>query len=379
MRALVVALSLGCATALSIKTSPASKPEGHFYNADGCEDCVYKGEKCGCQPAVEYFACLTKHCHPANHTSFAEKCMVIGNKCESDLDIDCRGPETVCRSKWSQLPTGGMGFSVNINKDKAFCGPFGKCLGKIIMDVQIHREEPEAPPAPKVPPAAPAPALPSSPAAAPAPSLPVVAVPAPPVWLECGLPVKAKADIDNKEDWRLCQKEVKGDTASCKMQLFKELEAGGAKESYCVLTDGKDGKRLTSPYWSAIMNVHEAAKEAEAAKETEAAPKAEKKEPEKKAEKPKKEEKPEEAHLENDDSSKLPWMVDKEKRQAARAAEAAEEQEEKEKAKAVEKAEKKEAKEKAAKEAPKGSDKDKLPWMKGKENEKPPPPPVVPA
>lgn len=314
----------------------------------------------------------------------------MSNKCASDLDIDCRGPDTVCQSKWSQLPTGGLGFSVNINKDKAYCGPFGKCIGKIIMNVEVHRlEEKAPPPPPKVTVASPAPASPASPAAAPAvPTAPPV--PPPPVWLECGLPVKASADIDNKEDWKLCQVEVKGDTASCKMSLFKELEAGGSKESYCVLTDAKDGKRLTSPYWSAIMNVHEevSKKEVEKApakekKEPEKEPKKEKKEPEKKVEKPKKEEK-EVADLEHDDSGKLPWMVDKERRQAEREAEdakAAEEAKEaaEEKAAAA-KTKKAKADEEKAKEVVKAVDQgeEKPPWMKGKENPKPAPPAVLP-
>merc|ERR1711896_93888 len=59
------------------------------------------------------------------------------------------------------------------------------------------------------------------------------------------------------EDWKTCRAQVKDGKASCKVGLFKELEAGGSKKAYCVLVDAA-GKRLTSPYWSAIMNAHKA-------------------------------------------------------------------------------------------------------------------------
>merc|ERR1719393_66503 len=73
---------------------------GHFYYSDGCEDCVYKAEQCGCQPAVEYLACVTKHCHKAEDAQFQEKCSALATKCGGDLDLKCDAKDTKCYSKW---------------------------------------------------------------------------------------------------------------------------------------------------------------------------------------------------------------------------------------------------------------------------------------
>jgi len=390
MRALIAVASLGCAAALP--TLPQAPPgvlsahlrgtgeidqwgtqhagdyseKGHFYNADGCEDCVYKAAQCGCQPAVEYFACLTMHCHSSKEAAFMDKCTTLANNCSSDIAIDCRGPQTVCKSKFSQLAEGGLGLTVTINKDNAFCGPWGKCLGTVIMDASVQNAP--KPPPPVVTVASPAPAMPAapSPATAPAPAV----VPPPPIWLECGLPMSEKANIDKKADWKICQTQVVDGKASCKMPLFKELPAGDKKKSYCLLTDGKDGKRLTQPFWNAIINVHEV-------KNVRIEAKAEKADEKKESEKGKvekaeaKEEKKAPAQKEvkagPDDSSKLPWMVDKEKRAAAKKAEAAKD------ANLVKKTEE------AKKEAKKVPEKDgkgeegEPPWMEGKKNDKPAP------
>jgi len=118
---------------------------GHFYYSDACEDCFYKATQCGCQPAVEYFACLTKHCHSSNGTRFNKKCTDLGNQCSSELDIDCRGPKTVCESKFNQLPTGGMGLTLEPEGmlDDAFCGPSGVCIGEIHMKANVHMGQPD--------------------------------------------------------------------------------------------------------------------------------------------------------------------------------------------------------------------------------------------
>merc|ERR1719401_2545798 len=89
----------------------------------------------------------------------------------------------------------------------------------------------------------------------------------------------------------LCQKEVKVDKEKCKIPMFSELKAGGHKKAYCVLTEGKDGKRLTQPHWSKVINIHEKPKTAAVAKKPEEpkpkAPKPEPKAEEKKEEKEK--------------------------------------------------------------------------------------------
>lgn len=415
MRALLVVACFGCATALSI--SPATPAgvvsahlrgtseldsfgnqsagpgqRGHFYYADGCEDCVFKGDQCGCQPVVEYFACLTKHCHKASDAAFSDKCSVLSNKCATALDIDCKAEKTVCKSKFHQLPTGGLGLSVKVNKDKAFCGPYGKCIGKVVMNVDVFNRP--KPPMPVVSvPASPAPAVPAAPGAAPSPAAvapPAVAPPPPaaPIWLECGLPIGDKANFQKKEDWKICQVEVKADTASCGVPLFKELEIGETKKSYCVITDGMNGKRLTQPYWSAIMNVHKVVNTRnEKAKTAEEDLKEQEEQEAKKEEDMKKgrtEEEKAEAHIKkevdeaeanikkdvDEVTGQPPWMADKAER-AAKQAEAKQ-------AKGEEK-EEKVTKTKAEKKVEYGKNDSELPWMDGKKDSKPAAPTPVKA
>jgi hypothetical protein len=351
-------VSAGAPKTLNAKTDDRA-PRGHFYYAAKCEDCFYKGAGCGCKPAVEYFACLTKHCHSSDSAFFGEKCSALGNNCSADLDIKCSGADTVCKSRFSQLPTGGLGFSLDVVEDDAYCGPNGKCIGKLGLNVHLHNEpkEEKKPELPTLVPGSPAPAMAvAAPVAKPAKKLPEM-------WLECGLPKMEHADIDHKMDWNLCQKQVKGSFEECSVEMFKQLEAGGSKKAYCVITEGKNGKRLTAPSWSKVINAHKAPAAPVAEKPT-----ASKADAPKPAAAPKKAEEPEQDDplvIGDSKEEKLPWMVEKEKRAAAKKAEDAQ------------KVEKKEEVPKKEKEAPppaaKGGD-SALPWMQGKASDKPPPP-----
>jgi len=75
-----------------------------------------------------------------------------------------------------------------------------------------------------------------------------------PIWLECGIPLIANANIDKRRDWIICSSEVKDDKADCKVPMAATLAAQHTLESYCVLTDGKDLKKLTQPVWRNIKN-----------------------------------------------------------------------------------------------------------------------------
>lgn len=231
---------------------------GHFFYADACDDCFYKGAQCGCTPTLEYFACLTKHCYSANRTRFTEKCDHLGRRCSSELNIDCNGPSTTCTGKFNQLPAGGIGLTMNMDdiEDDAFCGPHGKCIGAVHMKVDIHRQAQQLLPALVAPPSAagaPAPAVAASPFPAPAPATA-------PVWLECGLPNVTNARVDDQTHWILCKAQAQGDSAGCDVPMFPSLDASAGKQAYCVLTDGSDGnppRRLTEPAWFTIRNSHE--------------------------------------------------------------------------------------------------------------------------
>jgi len=322
-------VSAGEPKTLNVETDDRG-PRGHFYYAAKCEDCFYKGAECGCKPAVEYFACLTKLCHSSDSAFFGDKCSALGNNCSADIDIKCNGADTVCTSRFSQLPTGGLGLSLDVVEDDAFCGPNGKCIGKLGLKVHLHNEPKEDKTLPGM-------------------------------WLECGLPKMEQADIDHKMDWNLCQKQVKGSFEECSVEMFKHLEAGGSKKAYCVITEGMNGKRLTAPSWSKVINAHKAASTAVADKPP--APKAEAPKP---AAAPQKAEKPKQDDplvIGDSKEEKLPWMVDKEKRAAAKKAEGPPKVEKKEEV----------PKKEAPPPAAKGGNSN-LPWMKGKASDKPPPP-----
>lgn len=141
-------------------------------------------------------------------------------------------------------------MSVHVNKDKGYCGPFGKCVGKIKFRVELATPVAQQTQANSAP--APGSALAPAPA-----SIDMSAMYSSKVWLECGIPKVNDANIDNKQDWKVCRKQVKGNQAKCKLKLFKELEVGDKKKGYCALTDGKDGKRLTQPYWTIISNAYD--------------------------------------------------------------------------------------------------------------------------
>lgn len=321
---------------------------GHFYYADECEDCYYKFSQCGCKPSMEYFACLAKHCYSSNRTRFADKCAKHGNDCFDELDIDCRGPDTVCEGKFHQLPMGGLGLSLDLNdatKD-AFCGPFGKCIGEIHMKASIHNARKLLGAVAIV--GAPSPSV-FSPAPGPAASAPALAVK--PVWLECGLPKVSKASVDKKEDWVICQAEAQGDTAACDIPMFPKLKASREKRAYCVLTDGPNGERLTQPAFQDISNIHDKIKKQ---KKREFAPTMEM---------------PTLPYL-GDESTKLPWMEDKEARQAKRAKQASKEAKENKKAAAgsTQENEKAAAKNEQVESDSRdtGDDFGKPPWMQGK-------------
>lgn len=126
----IVAQSFLTAVALLRGRHPGDLPRGHFYYAQSCGDCFYKGEYCGCEPATEYLACVTKHCSKASAAKtsslYEKKCHEVRNQCTGELDIECKGPETSCKSKFSQGPNGGIGFTIDRKNadDTAFLWAF---------------------------------------------------------------------------------------------------------------------------------------------------------------------------------------------------------------------------------------------------------------
>jgi len=203
-----------------------------------CSSCVYKESQCGCGPVMEYLNCVAELCHKATDDGFAKKCVAVKNNCANDVNLQCRGPDATCAGKFNQLANGHIGLEM-VSKgagNDGFCGPNGKCLGKLRLSATIHH-------------------------------------PAPGVMMTCGTPKDAtkadalersKADVTksnkfSKEDWTTCTvKADNAESASCDVPMFPSLPAGGKAYSFCVLTDGKDGDWLTHPAWQSFTNVHKA-------------------------------------------------------------------------------------------------------------------------
>merc|ERR1719446_1698147 len=61
-------------------------PSGHLFHAKECRDCYYKGMQCGCEPAMEYLACLTEHCYTSDQPKFTEMCSVVQEHCDAELE-----------------------------------------------------------------------------------------------------------------------------------------------------------------------------------------------------------------------------------------------------------------------------------------------------
>merc|ERR1740117_235855 len=286
------------------KVKPAADDRGergHFYYAENCNDCFYKQNagQCGCQPAVEYFACLNKHCHDTNINAKAHKqhsaCLHLSDQCSSELTIECKGPDTVCEGKYNQLPSGGLGLTIDPKgiSDDAYCGPNGKCSGELHMKVIVHAAKTLFPVSAQLQElhaasaSAPAPATAAAPVAPPAPTTTTTTTTTTPAipagtWVECGLPNKADAKYENAADWTTCHAEVVDGKAACDIPMFATLQASKSAASYCVLTEGNSGdapsvstiesvkdaevayadrkaaKRLTAPAWRNIINHHKA-------------------------------------------------------------------------------------------------------------------------
>lgn len=298
---------LSAAPTSSLRGGPAPAPyedergpRGHFYYSDGCEDCVYKANQCGCEPAMEYLACATKHCSSSTDSEFAAKCAAVATNCSAELEINCDGAKTSCKSKYNQLPEGGIGLSLDLSvvDDDAYCGSKGACLGTVHMKAYVHNTPGSAtapPPAPAAATTVAAPATPGIPpaihsfsplspvsgngslptatfvdAATTAPVFHVAAsaagpAPAPAgadngVFLECGMPKVPLPVVDNQTHWTLCRAPVVNGVAGCDLPMVSVLKPSATIEAYCLLTDGTQGnppKRLTQPAWHAITNVHD--------------------------------------------------------------------------------------------------------------------------
>jgi hypothetical protein len=148
---------------------------------------------------------------------------------------------------------------VEIENDHGYCGPFGKCIGHITFNVDVRNVEQVVLTGFE--------SVTNDTAAIPPPvqrtyltknsSIPPVVLQASQVWMECGLPLVPNADVDKIQDWKICRTNVVNAKAKCQMDLFAELQAGGQKKAYCVLTDGSGGKRLTQVYLAFIANAHD--------------------------------------------------------------------------------------------------------------------------
>lgn len=156
-----------------------------------------------------------------------DHCTKISYACGNELKILCHGQNTTCEGKFHQRSAGIIGvedIKADLLASNAYCGPSGKCIGSLHMEVNVHS-----------------------------------ARTAEPTWVKCAVAKMSEAEVNNTEAWEYCTNKVSGSTAACDVQLA-HVQAGVAPvKGYCILTNGKDGQRLTKPTWVAMKNHHQSA------------------------------------------------------------------------------------------------------------------------
>jgi hypothetical protein len=176
--------------------------------------------ECTCDGSLQFLACVEQNC-PGGA---AERCTKLSamDWCGPELDLVCNGLQSTCKGKFHQAHDGIVGLTV-LDKhlgDSVYCGPHGRCLGELNVEVEIHKTW----------------ALPNDVEGA---------------GLECEMangkkctgPVEPGDGLEGHEG-----------TAACKVSMVHRLAVGDKLKGRCWLTQG-DAK-LTTEAWFAVANDH---------------------------------------------------------------------------------------------------------------------------
>lgn len=176
----------------------------------GSDNCT-KDVQCTCKSVFDYLNC--------SGGPELEPCGLFAEHCQKELEVECSHNETTCMGKFHQTFGGTMGLSIDTEKlaENTFCGPHGKCLGKLEIKASIHRPESGT-------------------------------------RLECKLPKVPGAPEEDAAAWLNCSAEVMGDTGECTIHMVPELARGSQLEGSCWLTNGDKGSRLTRSAHFAVRN-----------------------------------------------------------------------------------------------------------------------------
>eukprot|EP00746_Dinoflagellata_sp_MGD_P160809 gnl/MRDRNA2_/MRDRNA2_87732_c0_seq1.p1 gnl/MRDRNA2_/MRDRNA2_87732_c0~~gnl/MRDRNA2_/MRDRNA2_87732_c0_seq1.p1 ORF type:complete len:364 (-),score=94.61 gnl/MRDRNA2_/MRDRNA2_87732_c0_seq1:30-1121(-) len=134
-----------------MKEAPSPAPAGSPASAPGpaplgpCE-CRFE-DFCTCEGALRYLDCISQtcakeECHCSNNTvQFSTSCGQMASECKEDLDIQCSSSKATCEGKFNQAANGIIGLTMEFDKiaSDAFCGPTGRCAGTISAAVKVHK------------------------------------------------------------------------------------------------------------------------------------------------------------------------------------------------------------------------------------------------
>lgn len=167
---------------------------------------------------------------------FSSSCGKMASVCKETLDVTCSEKEAQCEGKFHQGTDSLIGLTIDYDKleSKAYCGPFGKCVGEVNVAVKVHK-------------------------------------PAAGVRLECAMEKRPGNELVmiqkghvgtrlrlgiglNSSKLEGCAAKVESDEAGCTMPMPKELPSGESIEGACQLVEDATGRILTKGAWFSIKN-----------------------------------------------------------------------------------------------------------------------------
>jgi len=161
----------------------------------------------------------------------------MASVCKTELDVTCSVEEAKCDGKYHQGTEGIIGLTIDYDKleSRAFCGPFGKCVGEVVVAVNIHK-------------------------------------PAEGVRLDCAMEnhygdesqqmvmmqkrkyLGGRLSSNFSKKLEGCGQRIEGPEAKCTMPMPKHLPSHHSIEGLCRLVEDETGRILTKDAWFKITN-----------------------------------------------------------------------------------------------------------------------------
>lgn len=184
-----------------------------------CDCPTVPGDQCTCGGSLDFLKCVHTKCSAGEcdcpKDVFESECSALAGSCSDELEFNgCDSLHTSCQGLYSQAADGVIGLTLDTTHlwEEAFCGPHGRCTGKIHVQANVYRPETGA-------------------------------------WLECVVPTG-----EGNKTFH-CSKEVSDDGAAmCKLKIPSNIAPDDAVKGHCYLTDGKHGTKLTKDAFFIVRN-----------------------------------------------------------------------------------------------------------------------------